>query len=190
MSENEANIQKKRTTALKIIVDEQICNDRDKTREFMAKVFDIPSLLERKDVIRRTCTVQNGERRFTTSIDQAFAETMISSGINLSKLPDYKEEPDTKYTHELYTAGPHIQKLVGVSEDTDLNYEYTSSQTRNNVKTFFILFSLKTGGRTKIEIKGKHKENVSKLLHFLRMNAIPVIYDCEWSFTGNRACQL
>jgi hypothetical protein len=115
---------------------------------------------------------------------------MIAAGLDLSKLPGFKEVPDTKYVHDLYTSGYHIQKLVGITDGTDVNYEFTSSQTKNDVKTFYILFSLKTSGKTKTEIKGKHKENVSKLLHFLRMNAIPVIYDCEWKFTGNRACQL
>ncbi len=190
MSENEANIQKKRTTALKIIVDEQICNDENRTREFMSKVFDIPFLLEKKEAIRRTCSVRKGDRQCTVDIEQPFADALISSGLDISKLPDYKEESSTKYTHQLYTTGDHIRKVVGASEDTDIRFEYTSSQTMNNVKTFYILFSLSTNGKTKTEIKGKHKENVSKLLHYLRLNAIPSIYDCEWSFTGNRACQL
>jgi hypothetical protein len=188
--ENETNIEKTRTTALKIIVDEQLVNDVSKTREFMAKVFDMPKLLETKEVIRRTCKVKNENREFEVAIEPAFAETMMVAGFDLSKLPDFKEVPDTKYVHDLYTSGYHIQKLVGITDETNVNYEFTSSMTKNDVKIFYILFTLKTSGRTKTEIKGKHKENVSKLLHFLRMNAIPVIFDCEWKFTGNRACAL
>ncbi|MGB8216281.1 MAG: hypothetical protein WCE94_03175 [Candidatus Methanoperedens sp.] len=190
MADEDSNIQKTRTTALKIIVDEPLVNDVSKTREFLAKVFDLPKLLEKKDIIRRTCLVKNGERQFEVQIESAFAETMMSAGLDLSKIPGFKEVPDTKYIHELFVSGYEIQKLVGITDGTDINYEFTSCQTRNNVNTFYILFSLKTSGRTKTEIKGKHKENVSKLLHFLRMNAIPVIYDCEWKFTGNRACTL
>jgi hypothetical protein len=171
-------------------VDEQLVNDVDRTREFMAKVFDMPKLLEKKDIIRRTCLVKNEERQFEVAIEPAFAETMIAAGLDLAELPGFKEVPDTKYVHDLYTSGYHIQKLVGITDSTNVNYEFTSCQDKNGVKTFYILFSLKTSGKTKTEIKGKHKENVSKLLHFLRMNAIPVIYDCEWKFTGNRACQL
>lgn len=190
MAEEDSHIQKTRTTALKVIVDEQLVNDVNKTREFMAEVFDMPKLLEKKEVIKRTCRIKNGDRTFETAIDAAFAETMISVGLDITKLPEFKEEPDMKYVHDLYTAGYHIQKLVGINDSTDVNYEFTSCMSKNDVKTFYILFSLKTNGKTKTEIKGKHKENVSKLLHFLRMNAIPVVYDCEWKFTGNRACQL
>ncbi|CAG0970841.1 MAG: hypothetical protein OIN86_10180 [Candidatus Methanoperedens sp.] len=190
MSEDGTNIQKTRATALKIIVDEAIVNDVAKTREFMAKLFDMPKLLETKDVIKRTCLVKDGGRDFEVTIEPKFAETMISAGFDLAKLPGFKEAPDKRFLAELYVAGYHIQKLVGATDGTDIMYEFTSSMTKNDVKIFYILFSIKTSGKTKTEIKGKHKENVSKLLHFLRMNAIPVIYDCEWKFTGNRACHL
>lgn len=190
MSEDDTNIQKTRTTALKIVVDETLVNDVSKTREFMAKLFDMPKLLEKKEVTKRTCLVDNGSRQFEVRIDNDFANTMIKAGLDLTKIPGFKEEPESRYVNELYTAGYHIQKLVGITDGTDMMYEFTSCMNKNDVKIFYILFSLKTSGKTKVEIKGKHKENVSKLLHFLRMNAVPVIYDCEWKFTGNRACAL
>jgi len=71
----------------------------------------------------------------------------------------------------------------------------TSSQaamSKNDVKDvlYIVQRPLTTNGKTKTEIKGKHKRECIKASDiFLRMNAIPVIYDCEWKFTATGRCQ-
>ncbi len=190
MSDEKAIIQKKRTTALKIIVDEAIRESTDKQREFMANIFDCPEFITKKEEPFFNCIITVNNNEYSQALYPEMLAIFKENNIDPKTLKGYKEGTKPSYTMETYELAKKICEVTGISEDTILQYKYFSSEQSNGATINFMLFHLETSGRTKTEIKATHKENVCKLLNYLRMRKVPVSYDCEWSFHGNRSCSI
>ncbi len=190
MSDEKATIQKKRTTALKIIVDEAIRKDPDKQREFLATIFDCPEFTEKKEEPVFKCTITLESETLERTLYPDMIAILKENSIDPKTLKGYKEGTKPSYTMETYELTKKICEVTAISDDTVLQYKYFSNEQSNGATINFMLFNLETSGRTKTEIKAIHKENVCKLLNYLRMRKVPVSYDCEWSFHGNRSCSI
>jgi hypothetical protein len=190
MSDEEAHIKKKRTTALKIIVDEMIRKNPNKQREFLAGIFDCQEFLEKQEEPVFSCTRTVNNEQYQQTLYPEFLAVLKENNIDPTTLIGYKQEMKTVYKMETYELTQRICEETGISDNTVINYKYFSEEQSNGVRIFFMLFHLETSGKTKMEIKTIHKENVCKLLNFLRMRKVPVSYDCEWSFHGNRSCTI
>jgi hypothetical protein len=187
---DETYIKKKRTTALKIIVDEKTKKDPLQQRTLLGTLFDFPEFThQEEDTVRRCTVTKNGEPQ-TYDLYPEMLDILKENNIDPSSLIGYTEEKKMKFTKGLFEIDRKVKEATGMTDDTSLHYRFSSSEENNGVTIHYLRFELETQGKTKTEIKTVHKNNVSKLLHYLRMRKVPVSYDCEWSFEGNRACQL
>lgn len=190
MSEEDTHITKKRTTTLKIIVDEKIRKNESDRRSFLANIFDYPEYAQsalRKDKYC-TRTVRGMPEKY--QIYEEILQILQENNIDPSTFIGYSEEEKLVYPKWAWDIDRRVKDVVGMTDATYLHYKFSSYEESNGVLIHYLLFELETRGKTKTEIKATHKQNVCKLLNYLRMRKVPASYDCEWSFEGNRACQL
>jgi len=190
MSDEETTIKKKRTTALKIIVDEKTRNNQSEQRAFLASLFDYPEYSKQEEETVLHCTITIKGEPYDQQIYPEALAILNENNIDPSTFKGYREEKVMKFKEGSWELDKKIKEVTGIVENTYLHYKFASNEQNNGVTIYFLLFHLETTGKTKTEIKSIHKENVCKLLNYLRMRKVPVSYDCEWSFEGNRACHI
>lgn len=184
------HIEKRRTTALKIIVDEKTKQSYAARRAFLGNLFDFPEYAQAEEDIVIHCTVTNkGEAQDQILFPEALS-ILKENNIDCTAFKGYREEKKSVFKKGDYELDRRVKEVTGITESTYLHYKFASSEENNNVTIYYLLFQLQTTGKTKTEIKTIHKENVCKFLNYLRMRKVSYSYDCEWSFEGNRACSL
>jgi wyosine [tRNA(Phe)-imidazoG37] synthetase (radical SAM superfamily) len=190
MEKEETHMQKRRTTALKIIVDKNIREDDMARRLFLANLFDFPDYAKQEEGIQIHAirTVRDEDQDFL--IYPEMVEILKFNNVDVTAFKGYREEKVTQFKNDIYTLDRKVKEATGITDETHLHYKYAGSNDNSGVMIYTLLFELQTTGKTKTEIKGIHKENVSKFLAYLRMRKIAYQYDCEWSFEGSRACAL
>jgi len=188
---NETHIVKTRSTTLKISVDEQTRNDSKLSKKFLGTLFDFPEYSDEIEQIEKSCDVIiNGDLPERTTLYNDMINILLTNGIAPEGLIGYSEKTELKPKYGTWDLDRAIRNITGISDDTSLHYTYAGSEEVNGITMYFLRFALETSGKTKNEIKTVHKENVCKLLNFLKMRKVPVSYDCEWKFVGNKACVL
>lgn len=192
MSEDGTYIQKKRTTALKIIVDEKTKSSEIDKRTFLGNLFDYPEYAEREEVSKIHCALktETGLSQYDYILDITVVNILKQNSVDITAFEGYKEEKELKFRQGAWDFDERVKEVTGISNETYLHYQFAGSEDSNGATIYYLRFQLETTGKTKTEIKGVHKENVCKLLNYLRMRKVPYSYDCEWSFEGSRACQL
>lgn len=186
----ETHIEKRRTTALKIVVDENIRKDEQTKREFLANLFDFQEYAVKEDKIKVhvTRTINGAEEDYI--VYEEMLPILKENGVDVAAFKGYKEVTLPYYKKQVWDLDQRVKEITGIPERTYLHYRFSSSMECNRAEIHYLLFQLETRGKTKTEIKGVHKENVCKFLNYLKMRKVPYQYDCEWAFEGSRTCQL
>ena len=120
MSEEDTHIKKKRTTALKIIVDEKTKRSTLEMRTFLGNLFDFPGYYEQEDRIVKRCKIKRGENEYNVVIGNEVQEVLQANNIDPTTFGGYFEETTKVFKIWGHDINDKIREATGMTNDTSI----------------------------------------------------------------------